>query len=401
MGTKTTAQVTIEGKDTNCLLDTGLQVTTVPQSFYEQHLSDLTIHPLDDLLDVEGANGQFVPYIGYIELSVTFLKDFVGTDIEVNTSALVVPHLRSTVHEQVLIGTNTLDTLYTNLQDYPNCSTFQPLPYSYRVVLKILHMHQKSSTSSNLGCAKMVGKTPEVVPAGQSVILEGMVNISNAHSKKYVIIEQLSASSLPSGLLVSASLVSLPKKQPCHLPVVIKNETVIPCYSIHDDSGKHQCCCAGDKQRANCKGTNPNDMKRESPQPAKLSFDFGDSPLPPEWKDRITTMLNSMPAIFSHHDRDFGHTDKVKHRIRLSDETPLKYRLHPIHPHDVDAVRKHLQELLDSGVIRESESPFASPIMSLERWFCSSLHSFQKAEFADNQGRLCSPKTRRGILCSC
>lgn len=128
----------------------------------------------------------------------------------------------------------------------------------------------------------MVGKTPEVVPAGQSVILEVMVNISNAHSKKYVIIEQLSASSLPSGLLVSASLVSLPKKQPCHLPVVLKNETVIPCYSIHDDSGKYQCCCAGDKQRANCKGTNPTDMKRESPQPAKLSFDFGDSPLPPE-----------------------------------------------------------------------------------------------------------------------
>lgn len=47
VGTKTTAQVTIEGKDTNCLLDTGSQVTTVPQSFYEQHLSDLTIHPLD------------------------------------------------------------------------------------------------------------------------------------------------------------------------------------------------------------------------------------------------------------------------------------------------------------------------------------------------------------------
>lgn len=78
-------------------------------------------------------------------------------------------------------------------------------------------------------------------------------------------------------------------------------------------------------------------------------------------------MLNSMPEIFSHHDLDFGHTDKVKHRIRLSDETPLKYRPHPIHPHDVDAVRKHLQELLDSGVIRESESPFASPIVVVRK----------------------------------
>ena len=81
MGTKSTAQGIIAGKDTNCLLDTGLQVTTVPQSFYEQNLSDLTIHPLGDLLDVEGANSQLVPYLGYIELSVTFLKDLIGADI--------------------------------------------------------------------------------------------------------------------------------------------------------------------------------------------------------------------------------------------------------------------------------------------------------------------------------
>lgn len=61
VGTKTTSTVTIAGKHTNCLLDTGSQVTTVPQSFNEQHLSELTIHPLHDLLDVEGANGQSFP----------------------------------------------------------------------------------------------------------------------------------------------------------------------------------------------------------------------------------------------------------------------------------------------------------------------------------------------------
>lgn len=33
----------------------------------------------------------------------------------------------------------------------------------------------------------------------------------------------------------------------------------------------------------------------------------------------------------------------------------------------VDAVRKHLQELLDSGVIWESESPFTSPIVVVRK----------------------------------
>ncbi len=39
----------------------------------------------------------------------------------------------------------------------------------------------------------------------------------------------------------------------------------------------------------------------------------------------------------------------------------------PIHPQDFDAVRKHLQVLLDAGVIQESESSFSSPIVVVRK----------------------------------
>ena len=55
VGTKSTAQVEIEGQVVNCLLDTGSQVTTVPQSFLQQCLSEYQIKPLYDLLEVEGS----------------------------------------------------------------------------------------------------------------------------------------------------------------------------------------------------------------------------------------------------------------------------------------------------------------------------------------------------------
>ena len=74
-----------------------------------------------------------------------------------------------------------------------------------------------------------------------------------------------------------------------------------------------------------------------------------------------------MPEVFALNDLDYGHTNKVKHRINLSDETPFKHRARPIHPQDMDAVRKHLQELLTAGIIRESESPFASPIVVVKK----------------------------------
>lgn len=100
---------------------------------------------------------------------------------------------------------------------------------------------------------------------------------------------------------------------------------------------------------------------------SRVTLDFGNSPLSQDWKDRITKQLNEMPEVFAQHDLDFGWTQKVKHRIKLSDETPFKQRAQPIHPQDFEAVRKHLQELLSSGIIRESESPFSSPIVVVKK----------------------------------
>ncbi|XP_024120340.2 uncharacterized protein LOC112141437 [Oryzias melastigma] len=74
-----------------------------------------------------------------------------------------------------------------------------------------------------------------------------------------------------------------------------------------------------------------------------------------------------MSDVFAHHDLDFGQTDKVNHHVNLSDQTPFKLRSRPIHPQDIEAVLKHIQELLNAGVIRESESPFASPIVVVQK----------------------------------
>nr|XP_020453624.1 uncharacterized protein LOC109958967 [Monopterus albus] len=367
VGTKTTAQVTIVGRSTGCLLDTGSQVTTVPQSFYEQYLSDLPIHPLNDLLDVEGANGQSVPYLGYIELGITFSEDFVGAEVEVYTLALVIPHLRTATHEQVLIGTNTLDVLYKDFQTSEDPS-FQPATHGYRAVLKILGLRQDKERDSHLGWIKVSGREPEIIPPGKTVVIEGLANISDTHCVREALIEQPLATTLPGGLLVMSSLVSLPKKRFSQLPVVIKNETdreiVIPPNTVLAEANavEHVLHKEQTKTAPDC-----SDGPGACPQKTPLSFDFGESPLPPEWKERISGMLNSMSDVFSQDALDFGHTTKVKHRIRLNDETPFKQRPRPIHPHDMEAVRRHLQDLLDSGIIRESESPFASPIVVVRK----------------------------------
>lgn len=74
IGSRCTADIKVAGHQGSCLLDTGSQVTTIPVSFYNEHLSRQPVQSLHKLLHVEGAAGLNVPYLGYIETTVTFPK---------------------------------------------------------------------------------------------------------------------------------------------------------------------------------------------------------------------------------------------------------------------------------------------------------------------------------------
>ncbi|KAL6459833.1 hypothetical protein MHYP_G00315920 [Metynnis hypsauchen] len=361
VGTRSTAQVTVKGKEVNCLLDSGSQVTTVPDSFYKQHLSEQKIKPIHDLLEVEGANGQLVPYLGYIEMTITFPRDFIGIPIDVNTLALVVP---DTSQSLVLIGTNTLDILF-DIYSETDLTCRQALPHGYKVVFKVIELRRKQATNHHQGVVKMQGQIPQVIPAGETVVVEGVALVSGLQDEKSVVIEYPSSSPLPGGLLVKAGLVDFPRLRPHKLPVIISNESdhdvVIPAKCTIAEVSAYQTILSKEQ----CM-TKQSELSQRPPE-TTLNFNFGDSPVPLEWKERITRQLNNMPDVFAHHDLDFGRTDKVRHRIKLSDETPFKLRARPIHPQDIEAVRRHIQELLDAGVIRESESPFASPIVVVRK----------------------------------
>jgi hypothetical protein len=51
---------------TTALLDTGSTVTTISENFYMEHFPEIPLQSLDFALAVECADGQPLPYSGYI-----------------------------------------------------------------------------------------------------------------------------------------------------------------------------------------------------------------------------------------------------------------------------------------------------------------------------------------------
>lgn len=155
------AHVLIDEHAYICLLDIGLQVSTVSQSFYESNSSHLKICPLIELFEVKAANGQNVLRI---HRNLTFLKDCFGSEVQVSILAPAVPGIHGNAQSTLLIGTNTFNCLYKNLS------------------LTSKHKHKIPSTTLWLcGCSQSyaaetqaqreqqlrAGETgPEVVPAG-------------------------------------------------------------------------------------------------------------------------------------------------------------------------------------------------------------------------------------------
>ena len=88
---------------------------------------------------------------------------------------------------------------------------------------------------------------------------------------------------------------------------------------------------------------------------------------PEKLQHEAKEMLKKNSKVFSKDDMDMGRTNLVKHHIKLTDPVPFKEAYRRIPPQMYDEVKTHLQEMLDLGAIRPSNSPWASAIVLVRK----------------------------------
>ena len=78
-------------------------------------------------------------------------------------------------------------------------------------------------------------------------------------------------------------------------------------------------------------------------------------------------ILKRNAKTFSKNDLDMGRTNLVKHYIKLTDPIPFKVAYRRIPPQMYDEVKAHIQEMLDLGAIKPSNSPWSSAIVLVRK----------------------------------
>ena len=74
-------------------------------------------------------------------------------------------------------------------------------------------------------------------------------------------------------------------------------------------------------------------------------------------------LICKFTCIFSQDNFDLGKTSIVKHSIKVNDPVPFKEQYRHIPSGMYDEVKVYIQEILDVGAIRPSNTPWASAVV--------------------------------------
>jgi hypothetical protein len=101
--------------------------------------------------------------------------------------------------------------------------------------------------------------------------------------------------------------------------------------------------------------------------PAEVSahrrVDLGEYPISDETKMRLQNLLEKHESVFSKNNEDIGYTQLTTMKIDTGDHPPIAQRPYAIALKHYEWVREEIRQLERAGIIRDSVSPWASPIV--------------------------------------
>lgn len=362
VGSSNEAQVYIQDVATQALIDTGSAVSTVSRKYYETHLSDIPLQPVDKLLTLECADGTELPYHGFIvcELQIDGISDSPET---IDCLFLVVNE--TTYHETVpvLIGTNVISVLISGTKEKYGVRFLQQakLHTPWYLAFRCLALREKELVhrDSVLARIRSAENNRISIQPNTNVTINGyMCNTMQQHPVCGMLTPTKN-SQIPADLDIEPTLITYDGKGNGTVQVRISNITTNTV-----TVNPHSLLC--EVQQVTVQNFPVQNVPAETSD-ALSKIDLPWDELDEEEQEKVRILLNEFESLFSKGDDDIGYCPFVEHRIELSDETPFKQRFRRIPPSMLDEVKEHIEQQLAAGIIRRSHSPFTSNVVLVRK----------------------------------
>lgn len=344
IGPANESKIRICGKEVLSLVDSGSMVTTISEAFYNSLENKPSLHEITEFhLDVYGANGDSLPYLGYIEaeIELPFMQELLLIPVLVTKDS----DFNSKV--PVIIGTNVIRL----------CVDFTG---------ECGEAWQLAINNMCVNCSlpvKTTNRFPIHLGPNEVKFIRGMVrNIDN--SVETLITEQLENSQ--PAVVVCPRLVST--KNPGRNKRIMVKVCNISASSVKIPPRTNICNVSQVKvvdnwnpQQAESKLVKKQDSTTKAL--TDLGVKINTDKLSKEEVREACNTIYRWRHLFCTSPTDLGRTDVVKHEINLTTDVPFREPYRRIPPAMIEEVRQTLREMLEAGAIRKSSSPYCSNVV--------------------------------------
>ncbi|KAK7915620.1 hypothetical protein WMY93_011381 [Mugilogobius chulae] len=355
----------------------GSQVTMMSQSLFRRCMGGMHVTNADDVpwLTLRAANGLQIPYVGYVTVNCE-----VG-GVCITEKGIIIVEDSCLGADKGILDMNIIQQLWSSLTqgNHPGLAAFKTTlslaegkawSKAFMECQKVVLGGPRPAFE---GVAKLPRQPPVIIPPHTEMVLWMQVTETNTNCT--VTIEPLPNSDtewrvgrtlatfrdgkVPCRLCnPNPYSVEVPQRQPLAWVTEVNYTEIQEDQELVLNSIEPDVIEVAVRRVVGAVGT-------EDDVHSVISLQ-GDG-LTEEQQTKMTTLLQRWKSVFSRHDEDFGRTGVVKHQIPTGMAPPSRERYRPVPPSLYPELRSLLKNMLESGVVRESSSPWAAPIVLVRK----------------------------------
>lgn len=370
VGKQCLVQCYIQDQLVDVLWDTGSQVCIVDERWKNEHLPNIRLRNVAEVIDApEGlclvaANGQDIPYAGWVEVTFGLASN------EVKTKELVIPVLVMKGRElrHPIIGYNVIEQMMNNKE------LTQPITNESVEREKVQAFIEQVHAEMSCGYLVKTKKENVNVPKHTSVQIECRVQSHRPKENTVLIFEPDVNPQWVEGLEFCETIVTLRQHASPHIIVSVQNPT------DHDLllAGKMVIGTVQPVQAvyptATCEGPDltsvrVNQITNETRHNSDIAWEppLDLSHLSESRRQIVRQMLREEAASFSKSDDDIGCIDGLQLTIKLTDTIPVARTYQSVPRPLYKEMKDYLHDLIAQGWVKQSNSSYSSPVVCVRK----------------------------------